>query len=356
MSCCATYRRIVSGESSGLGAGLARGALGALSVPYRWGSALVEIVKSGQGGEDVGAPVISVGNLTCGGTGKTPTVSLIVRQLLERGARPVILSRGYKGESDGANDEARMLARRHPDVLHLQGKDRLALARHASRARLGDVLVIDDAYQYQKLHRTVNVCCIDATSPFGYGAVLPRGTLREPLSSLYRARPVLITRAELATESELDAIRAEILRWNEHAKIVVSEMKASGLTDADGSVASKAAGDVGSLRGKRVVLASGIGNPDAFARTARRLGARVVAHEERGDHYAWTASDVAGLASTASAQDAEIVLTTEKDAVKLARHPWPDAAPSLRALQIDVAITDGADTWNAFLDEALAKR
>lgn len=330
-------------------AGLARGALGMLSVPYRVGASLTEIYRTGQGGADFGVPLISVGNLTCGGTGKTPVVSLVLSQLVEMGRRPVVLSRGYKADADGVNDEARVLARSHPDVIHLQGKDRVALARHAAYARLGDVIVVDDGFQYHKLHRDLNVCCIDATNPFGYGAVLPRGLLREPVSALYRARPVLITRAELVSADDLDSIRAEILRHNEHAKIVVSEMHPTQVTALDGSGGA----DASSLAGKRVVLGSGVGNPDSFERGVRRVGARVAGHVARGDHHAWSAADVAELVGLARDSAATDVVVTVKDAVKLEHLAWPAEGPTARAFGIEAVVTGEADLWKSLLEEAL---
>ncbi len=351
MTCCTTYRRIQSGEAAGLGAGLARGALSVLAVPYRLTSALLEIVKTGQGGVDTGVPTISVGNITCGGTGKTPVVELIVKTLQAKGRRPVILSRGYKAEDDGVNDEARMLARKFPGVIHLQGKDRVELAKHASGAQLGDSIVLDDGFQYHGVARDLNVCCIDVTNPFGYGEVLPRGLLREPLSSLYRARPVLLTRTELATPGQIAEIRAEVLRHNEHALIVESEMRTTSVTDVNGDSGAGPS----SIAGKRVLLASGVGSPDSFERTVRRTGARVVGHDERGDHHAWDADDVTRLVSAATAGHAEYVLTTEKDAVKLARLSWPDGAPPLRVLAIEAVVTEGTELWNDLIDEALKR-
>jgi tetraacyldisaccharide 4'-kinase len=352
MSTCATYRRVVSGEAEGVGPSVARGLLSALSVPYRLGATLHEIYRAGQGSTDVGLPVVSVGNVTCGGTGKTPLVSMVVKELLARGRVPVVLSRGYAAEADGQNDEARLLEREHHGVLHLQGKDRVALARHAADAQLGDVLVLDDGFQYQALARDLNVCAIDATNPFGHGAVLPRGLLREPLTGLYRARPVVVTRAELVTPAVLDAVRAGVLRWNEHARIVVTEMRYTRLADVRGTTV----GAPSELAGRSVVLASGIGNPPAFARAVRLCGARVLHHEARSDHHAWTAAELAPLARVARERVADLVLTTSKDAVKLERLAWPDDAPPLRVLELEAAVRpESEELWKSLLDEALRR-
>jgi tetraacyldisaccharide 4'-kinase len=350
MTACTSYRRIVSGEAEGLGPALARGALSALSKPYGWAASLTEIARSGQHAEDVGLPVISVGNITAGGTGKTPFVAFVVSDLLARGRRPLILSRGWCADASGSNDEAKVLARLHPGVIQLHGKDRVALARHAAAALLADVLVLDDGFQYQALARRLNACCIDATNAFGYGAVLPRGLLREPLGGLYRARPVVITRAELAAPGAIDEIRREVLVHNPYAKVLVSRMQVTAFRDVVGGGTC----DASSLDGHEVLVASGIGNPAAFVRNVRMLGARVREHVEMGDHHAWTADEVKSLASKAMALGVKSVVTTAKDAVKLAAIGWPAGAPPLGVLDVEVVLTEGADVWKALLDEALA--
>jgi tetraacyldisaccharide 4'-kinase len=350
MTACTAYRRIVSGEADGPLPSLARGALTILSKPYGWAASLTEIARAGRDAVDVGLPVVSVGNITAGGTGKTPFVSFVVADLKARKRRPVLLSRGWCADDSGTNDEAKVLARLHPDVIHLQGRDRVASALHAADARLGDVLVLDDGFQYQALARRLNVCCIDATNPFGWGALLPRGLLREPLGGLYRARPVVITRSELVAPGAIDEIRTEVLKHNPYAKFVVSEMRAVAVRDVHGG----ATAPPDSLKDRQVVLASGIGNPDAFARDVRLTGARVRSHVAMGDHHAWTAAETADLASRAKSMSADRVVTTAKDAVKLEAFAWPADAPPLSVLDIEVALTQGADVWKALLDEALA--
>jgi tetraacyldisaccharide 4'-kinase len=348
MTCCTSFRRVVSGEARGLGPTLARGALRVLSVPYGLGVSFRDMARAGDE-VDVGLPVISVGNLTAGGTGKTPLVALVLAELKKRGRRPVVLSRGYGAADGGPNDEAKVLAAAHPDVLHLQGADRLALARRAADEHLGDVLVLDDGFQQIGIAKRLNVCAIDATNPFGYGAVLPRGLLRERPSALYRARPVVVTRAELAPAGRVEAIRREVLRWNEFARIVVSEMRFSALTDAAGA----SAGAPADLAGKRVLLACGVGNPEAFASGVRALGARVDGHLEFPDHHAYATADVASIAKRAAELACEVVVTTAKDAVKLATLPWAGDVP-LRVLHVEAVITGEKELWTKLLDEALA--
>ena len=356
MSTSTCLRKVVSGESDGALAGVVRGVFRVLSVPYAAVSSLSEILKTGQGGVRVDLPVISVGNLTVGGTGKTPLVSKLVSDLIARGRSPVILSRGYAADATGTNDEARVLSRAHPGVIHLQHKNRAERAVYASDACLGDTIVLDDGFQYHALHRDLNICTLDATNPFGFDAVLPRGLLREPIAGLYRARPVVITRAELVTPEQIEAIKARVLEVNPYAKIIVSEMVFTELVDVkDGAIAASGSAP-DSLAGEAVIAASGIGNPDAFRRGVARCGARIRADVEKGDHHAWTAADVASLARLAVENSATAVVTTLKDAVKLAALDWPADAPPLRALDVEVRITEGADVWDALLDEILKGR
>jgi tetraacyldisaccharide 4'-kinase len=345
---CESWRRVISGEAHGIGPSLARGALTVLSKPYGLAASFRDFARSGDA-EAVGLPVISVGNITAGGTGKTPVTSMVVAELKRRGRRPVILSRGYKAGADGVNDEAKVLARQHPDVLHLTGKDRLVLAQRVADEKLGDAIVLDDGFQVRNLHRSLDVCLIDATNPFGYGKVLPRGLLREPLTGLYRARPVMITRTEIAAPHAVAEIKREILRWNEHARIVLSEMRYPRTTDVHGQSPAAAT----ELSGRRALCVSGVGNPDAFEAGVRTLGARTTGSVRMGDHHDWTQDDVKAAAARARETAAEVVVTTAKDAVKLAGLTWPSEAPPLRVLEVEAAVTEGADLWKKLLDEAL---
>jgi tetraacyldisaccharide 4'-kinase len=157
----------------------------------------------------VDVPVISIGNLTLGGTGKTPMVEFVCRWFLQRGKRPIILSRGYRA-AGGCNDEARLLQSNLPEVPHLQGKDRVALARHACEHFAPDVLVLDDGFQHRRLARDLDIVLIDCTEPFGYGRIFPRGLLREPIGSLRRAGLVVLSRADQCLRADRDRIRAQI--------------------------------------------------------------------------------------------------------------------------------------------------
>ncbi|MFQ5843634.1 MAG: tetraacyldisaccharide 4'-kinase [Planctomycetota bacterium] len=269
-------------------------------------------------------PVLSVGNLTLGGTGKTPFVLHACRELRARGRRPGILSRGYRGGPEG-NDEARMLAGHLPDVPHVQNPDRLA-GGISIRDRV-DCYVLDDGFQHHPLHRDVDVVLVDATDPFGGGWCPPAGRLREPLGALARADLVVLTRADLASREELgDAMRR--VRSRTPAPVATAAFEPSCDRDLDG---------------EEVLLACAIGNPAPFRRAVASLGARVVQERIFRDHHRYTARDVERLARPGLP-----VVVTEKDAVKLRRR-WP-AGPALHVVGAEFRALDGADAIAAVFD------
>ncbi|MEZ6127839.1 MAG: tetraacyldisaccharide 4'-kinase [Planctomycetaceae bacterium] len=188
------FKQLISGQSRGLAACVGRGLLRCLSIPY---SMLMQLRNAAfdiglKATHRVDVPVIAIGNLTTGGTGKTPIVAFLVRQLQELGWRPGIVSRGYRADSSGENDEKRVLAGLCPGVPHEQNPDRIAAARKLLAETDVDVIVLDDALQHRRIHRDLNVVLVDASNPFGYGYELPRGLLRESLSGLKQADLVLI--------------------------------------------------------------------------------------------------------------------------------------------------------------------
>jgi tetraacyldisaccharide 4'-kinase len=290
-----------------------------------------------------GIPVVSVGNLTVGGTGKTPMVEWVARWYRRHDHRVAILSRGY-GQVQGLNDEGRVLEDNLPDVPHLQDADRVRSARVAVEELEAEVLVLDDGFQHLRLARDLDLVLIDALDPFGLGHLLPRGLLREPLSSLRRADVVILSRADLVAPAEQAAIRVEAerragpLRWVEarHAPI--------DLVDAEG--ASRPLGD---LAGAAVAAFCGIGNPEGFRRTLEPLCGSVRDLRIFPDHHDYSAADVDSLATWAGEMAADLVLTTQKDLVKLR---GPRLGPAdLLALRIGLDIVAGQDV----MDDALAR-
>lgn len=308
------YLALVRGQRRGPLAALGRLGLWALSLPYgaavRLRNLAYDLGWLPRGGVEV--PVISVGNLTTGGTGKTPCVEYVAGYFRDRDYRVCILSRGY-GAEQGANDEFLVLADLLPDVPHLQGADRLALARTAIEELESQVLVLDDGFQHRRLIRDVNLVLIDATCPWGHGHLLPRGLLREPASGLRRADAVIVTRCDQAEAGEVEAIRRRVEQLAPGRPIAETVHEPVELLNASGASAP-----LHTVHGRRVGAFCGIGNPEAFRRTLLDLGATDVDLRIYPDHHAYTRADVEALRAWAGALPAgAIIVTTQKDLVKL---------------------------------------
>ena len=206
------FRDIVSGRRQGFGAALWRAGLGLAETPYslgvRWRNHRYDVGKAGVVRVEV--PVISVGNLTLGGTGKTPMVEWLARWFRSHDVRVAIVSRGYGAVDGGQNDEARELEEKLPDVPHLQDPNRAAAARVAIDELATQLIVLDDGFQHRRLGRDLDIVLIDAVEPFGYDRVFPRGMLREPLSGLRRADVIGLTRADVVNETRRREIRTRV--------------------------------------------------------------------------------------------------------------------------------------------------
>jgi tetraacyldisaccharide 4'-kinase len=279
------------------------------------------------------APVIAVGNITVGGTGKTPMTLWLCRHLLGRGLRPAAISRGYKAVGNAPSDELAMLARRCPEAVTFAHPDRWRAARRAIDECGADVIVLDDAFQHRRLARDLDIVLIDATCPFGYERLLPRGLLREPLSSLARAGLVVITRADQAQGADLDAIVRRLVAAAPGKPVLRAVHRPGGFVDLAGGPV-EAPG-----RSRRVLLFAAIARPVAFERTVRDTGVLPVAARWYPDHHPYTVADVQELAALAAGAGADLLMTTEKDAVKLGglqvNWPWP-----VLALRVDIDFLD----------------
>lgn len=262
----------------------------------------------------VNVPVISVGNLTTGGTGKTPIVALVVQILQQQGRIPGIISRGYRSVDGQANDEKRVLERLCPGVPHEQNSSRYMAARKLISTTDIDTIVMDDGYQHRQLHRELDIVLIDATNPFGYDHLLPRGLLREPLTALKRADMVLITRSDMVAESVLAAIEERVRKIEPKLakRIGRVEFHPFGLIDGQGRRYT-----MEELRDQPVMLVSGIGNPEAFAETCRRVGLRVEATQWFPDHHHYTKEELIEIVDRASSRGINRIVTTVKDLVKI---------------------------------------
>lgn len=261
-----------------------------------------------------GVRVVSVGNLTVGGTGKTPLVVWLVERARARGRRPGVLARGY-GRAPGAelNDEGMLLRARFPDLPQVQEADRVAGVARMRAEHDVDLVILDDGFQHRRLQRDFDIVCMDAARPFDRGMLLPAGDLRERPSGLRRADCVVLTRAGGLTADEQDA-RARTVRRvaRRDLPVLFAEHRPIGVVE----LGTPRTHPVDWLRGRRVHLLSAIARPDAFERTVRGLGAEVLVHEARRDHHVHRPADVAARIAAASADQA-VVVVTEKDAVKL---------------------------------------
>jgi tetraacyldisaccharide 4'-kinase len=288
--------------------------------------------------------VISVGNLTLGGTGKTPCVEYVCRFYRDLDLRVAILSRGY-GVEHGRNDEALVLEEELPDVPHLQGADRVALARTAVEELESEVLVLDDGFQHRRLARDLDIVLVDATNPWGFGYLFPRGLLRESPRGLKRAGVVVLTRCDQVSEEQRARLRQQVLRYAPQTPLVETKHGPVELTNREQRTESL------SLLGTRPVAAfCGIGNPVAFHRTLTDQGAAVCAFRTFADHHPYTRADVEELRRWAQQQPTDcVVVTTQKDLVKLCLSDL--AGRPLWALRI--CLQGLADSGTEALDQQL---
>jgi tetraacyldisaccharide 4'-kinase len=309
-----TFREIVSGQRRGATASILRGILRLVEAPYSsavaWRNRQYDLGRKAV--ERVGVPVISVGNLTLGGTGKTPLIEWLARWFRERHVRVAIVSRGF-GAKDGArNDEALELAEKLPDVPHVQNPDRVAAARAAIVEHNCQLILLDDAFQHRRIHRDLDIVLLDALEPFGYGHLFPRGMLREPLSSLKRADVIGLSRANLVDATERKRIQS-LIRTHAPSGLWIE----CGHAPRELRAASGNSAPLNSLAGRAVAAFCGIGNPDGFRRTLVQCGFNVAALREFPDHFAYPPAEIDSLAAWASRLSIEAVLCTQKDLVKI---------------------------------------
>jgi tetraacyldisaccharide 4'-kinase len=307
------YLALIRGERRGPMAMLARAGLRCLSFPYGWGMRLRNLAYRRGWLKSVaaGVPVISVGNLTMGGTGKTPCVEYLANWCRSRDLQVAILSRGY-GADRGHNDEAMVLEENCPDVPHLQGADRAVLAATAVEELESEVLILDDGFQHRRLRRDLDVVLVDATCPWGLGYLAPRGLLREPVSGLKRADVVLLTRCDLVSVDELSRIRDQVRRLAPERLIVESEHRPADWVNGGHR------SELDSFHDRPVAAFCGLGNPDAFRRTLVELGGEPIAWRTFPDHHAYSRDDIEELRNWARRlpEDA-MIATTQKDLVKI---------------------------------------
>ncbi|MHC4293783.1 MAG: tetraacyldisaccharide 4'-kinase, partial [Planctomycetota bacterium] len=262
-------------------------------------------------------PVISVGNITAGGTGKTPLVIWLCRCLSGK-KKTVILTRGYKAQTSKEKtsqtyvDEPQILIKKCQGVEIIINADRVEGAREAIRKFNAEVLVLDDGFQHRRLGRDVDIVTVDATKPFGYGRLLPAGLLREPPCSLIRADAVVITRCDHVNEIQLKMIEKQIENNMKDAIVTKTAHKVVAARLANGKKIIPEA-----LKGKRIFAFCGIGNPHSFITTLRDLGCEIAGSKIYNDHYHYREEDINEIINHSDKTDADLIITTEKDWTKL---------------------------------------
>lgn len=323
----------------------------------------------------LGCQVVSIGNLSVGGTGKTPVVEVFARALQQRGRRVAILSRGYKSvprplwqrllakvtfqedrvppkvvsdgrslllDSEQAGDEPYMLASNLKDVVVLVDKDRVKSGRYAISKYGCDTLLLDDGFQYLALKSRLDICLVDRNNPFGNHYLLPRGTLREPITNLKRAHYIFITKS-----SELGAkkLRKAIRQFNDHAEIIECAHQPLYLQD----VFTGKHSSLETLRDLDVAAISGIAVPESFEDGLRALGAKVIYAKRYADHHRYSQQEIINMINRSLKRGAAAILTTEKDAVRFPKIDRRDIP--IYYLRVEIRIISGAKDF----DDAVTK-
>ncbi len=363
---------VIFGRAKGLRAALMRFAMRALSGIFR---VIVQIrlwrYRTGwRRQQHLGTQVVAIGNITVGGTGKTPVVELLARSLRDRGRSVAILSRGYKSkkldrpqkwqdqrgdaipgermpkvvstgralllDSQFAGDEPFMLAKNLDGVAVVVDKNRVKGGLFAVSQLAADTLLLDDGMQYLDLAHSIDIVLIDSGSPFGTGALLPRGTLREPPKNLRRASYIMITKCD---GSSNEALISRIRKYNRTAEIIECAHGPIYLED----VFTRERQPLGFLKDKWVGAISAIAVPEAFEGSLERLGARVEVKRRFSDHHRFTKRDVEHFMQRCVERDMELIVTTEKDAVRFPRPKSIDVPVVF--LRIEVEILKGREIW-----------
>jgi tetraacyldisaccharide 4'-kinase len=300
---------------------------------------------AGRDGAQAPLPLLSVGNLTVGGTGKTPAAIYLAEGLLRRGLarRPAILMRGYGAAAPGQwNDEAREVSRRLPAAAVFCAPNRLDSCRQAAAAGC-DVALLDDGFQHWRLKRDCDVVLVNVLDPFGGGHLLPWGRLREPVEALQRADIVFLTRCDLAPPEVVARVQERLGEIAPRALLCRSRHAPRGLRPLgarEGEVALKSE----ALRGEKVFAACALAHPEAFYESVRRSGCRLVGQRAFRDHHPYSPRDLSDILAAARAAGAKSIVVTEKDAAKIEALPdFARGSPGLLALGVSFEITQGQE-------------
>ncbi|MCK4293794.1 MAG: tetraacyldisaccharide 4'-kinase [Planctomycetes bacterium] len=350
------WHNLVSGRRAGLAAAFLRLLLGIAACTYSLVIRLRNLLysKGWLKAHRTNAAVISIGNITAGGTGKTPLVIWLCNQLSQN-YKCAILTRGYRGtensklKTQNFFDEPAILAESCPDAKVIVNPDRVAGAAEAVGRFGTKVLIMDDGFQHRRLARDLDIIAIDATRPFGYGRILPAGLLREPVAALKRADAVVITRSDQAAEAQLTRLEHKI----RHIK---ADMIIATSIHAPVCAESADAGQISleELKAKKIFAFCGIGNPDAFLNTIKNLGANLLGSKIFDDHHHYTDDCLAQVCEQAERIEADLVLTTQKDWTKIAPLLSAEKRPPFAYLAIEIRFSAGEDKLRRLIEDTLA--
>ncbi len=333
------YLRIISGQRQDWRARLLRPCLRIFSLPYR----VVVAIRNRmfdwrlRSTHSPAIPVISLGNLTTGGTGKTPFVAYLTKWFQQQGLQVALLSRGYRALPGAVNDEKLLLDRLCPGVPHYQNPNRCASAAQAV-ADGAQLLILDDGFQHRKLARDLDIVLIDAVCPWGYGFLLPRGLLREPKSSLRRAGFVILTRTDQCSPAALENLTNEIVRIFPRDRIAYAAFRPEGLVNVSGETQS-----LESVAGKKVWAFCAIGNPEGFRQTLENAVFRIAGMQVFPDHHHYSSEELQKMGARAAAASADLILTTGKDLVKISEQKF--SGIPVWGVEIGAEITQGGEAF-----------
>ena len=332
---------LMKDERSGPVDALVKGVLLVLSWFYGLAVKLIDLAyRSGlRKKRRVPVPVISVGNLTLGGTGKTPFAIFLADHFTAAGRKPAVLTRGYGG------DESRMLKDELADVPVVVGQDRVRSALWAASAG-SDVVILDDAFQHRRIARDLDILMLDGARPFGNRHLFPRGTLREPASAIERADMLVLTKTDRISSAERESLAEDLARSGK--PVILTRYRPTFFNDVTG-----AAYPPEFFRGKKVCLVSGIADADYFARMIEQLGAEITARRDHGDHHRYTRADVSAISGDLAAGGAEAVVVTRKDHVKLRDLDIAEIEDKLYVLNVVVDVVDGKERLIAGLNSVV---
>lgn len=305
------------------------------------------------------AIVISIGNITLGGTGKTPLVVWLCNFLNHNNLSCAVLTRGYKTQTekratsneipDMITDEPAVLSENCPHAEIIVDPDRVAGAAKAIDKFGVKILIMDDGFQHRRLARDLDIVTIDATRPFGYEKIFPAGMLRESMTSLRRADAVVITRCDQISEYELSKIIQKLQTVNPNMQIVQSIHAAVNIKSMDGTETS-----IEQLKGSKIYVFCGIGNPNAFFKTIIDLGAEITGSKVYNDHYQYTQVSLGDIYNKARLAEADLILTTQKDWTKIKSLKLDKKDIQLAYLAIEIKFITGMDRLTCLIKDTLA--